>query len=444
MIFRRSMWMLSALLCLTVAAAEVKPGQGESKSYKIMVMGDAHFDGMEFHKVAAPTDGKKYERERNITMWKIKSPKLFAAAGKRATAEKAAFAVQLGDLVQGDCEDAKTQGELIRKGFATVKKNFPDIPLLIVKGNHDIRTLKKGKDNAAANAALLPIISNELGKKLKKNSCYAFMRGRDLFIAIDGFLPAKDTEAFVKKTLAAHPGTRYVFFMTHLPLMPASVGDPFWLVPGYDKIAAMLEKRNTLILAAHTHAPSLATRTTVQGKLTQLIVSSMGNAWSPKSRGKGRFVDWASYAKCVEEELPKTKKPEKTRSRWAAWKSNGDHTFRNFIRNSGFVVLEIDDEKVVAHYYIKASAKPAVKLKLLQNRRNSSPCFAPERSTSTPRRRLTVGRTRASGAFLRARPRSCLPSAACGAKEGPFPPFFLKKNRKKSKNGLQSVLSMLY
>ena len=364
--FRSWLWLLSALLCLT-SAAEVNPAKGDAKSYKIIVMGDAHFDAMEFHKTLPQTSGRKFERGRNITMWKAKSPALFAAAGKRAAAEHAAFAVQLGDLVQGDGDDAKTQGAMIRKGFAALKKNFPRMPLLIVKGNHDVRVVGKSKNNAAANAALLPVISKELGRKVAKNSCYAFMRGRDLYIAIDGFIPAKETEAFVKKTLAAHPDTRYVFFMTHLPILPASLGAPFWLVPGYDKIAALLETRNTLILAAHTHSPSLSTRTTKRGKLTQLIVSSMGNSWKAK-RGKGKCGDWESFVAAVENGIPKAKNPEKIRKLWTAWKNSGDHTFRHLFPNSGFAVLEIDDEKVVAHYYINTSAKPAVTLELLQNR----------------------------------------------------------------------------
>ena len=358
---------LSAWLCLTAVSAETTPGEGPSDSYKVLVMGDAHFDSGEFHKAPPATDGRKNERGRNLTMWEKQSPKLFAAAGKRASAEQAAFAVQLGDLVQGDCDNAKLQGEMIRKAFSAVKKNFPDIPLLIVKGNHDIRVVGKSRNNAAANAVLLPIISAELGHKVTKNSCYAFMRGRDLFIAIDGFIPAKETVAFVKKTLDAHPDTRYVFFMTHLPILPASLGAPFWLVPGYDKIAAMLEKRNTLILAAHTHSPSLATRTTGRGKITQLIVSSMGNSWKPK-RGKGKCGDWASFVSAVESSIPKAKNPDKVRKQWAAWKNSGDHTFRHLFPNSGFAVLEIDDEKVVARYYINTSAKPAVTLELLTNR----------------------------------------------------------------------------
>lgn len=367
MSFRRWLWLLSTLLCLaTAVAAEIKPAKGDTGSYKIVVMGDAHFDSEEFHRTKPSTSGKKYERSRNARMWKTKSPALFAAAGKRAASEHAAFAVQLGDMVQGDGDDAKTQGAMIRKGFAAIKKYFPDIPLLIVKGNHDIRVVGKNRNNDAANAALLPIISKELGRKVTKNSCYAFMRGRDLYIAIDGFIPAKAIEAFVKKSLAAHPDTRYVFFMTHLPVMPASLGMPFWLVPGYDRIAALLETRNTLILAAHTHSPSLSTRVTKRGKLTQLIVSSMGNAWSSK-RAKGKCADWENFASEVEKNIPKGKNQEKVRKQWTQWKSSGEFTFQHFLRNSGFVVLVIDDEQVVAHYYTSKSAKPAVKLKLLRN-----------------------------------------------------------------------------
>ena len=372
MIERSWMMKIRSLLCvlsiLFILASAGAAGQGEPGDYKVLVMGDAHFDAPEFHRTPPASDGRRHERSRNLKMWKANSPALFSAAGKRAAAEKVAFAVQLGDLAQGDCDDAELQGAMIRKAYATVKKNLPDgVPFLLVKGNHDIRTVGKSKNNAAANAVLLPIISKELGRKVTKNSCYAFMRGRDLYIAVDGFIPAKETEAFVKKTLDAHPDTRYVIFMTHLPLLPASIRAPFWLVPGYDKIAAMLETRNTLVLAAHTHSPSLSTRTTVRGKITQLIVSSMGNAWSSK-RIKGKFLDWAGFVSAVEGEIPKAKNPEKIRKRWTDWKSSGDMTFQYFFVNSGFVVLEIDDDQVVAHYYINTAAKPAATLKLLSGR----------------------------------------------------------------------------
>jgi len=356
---------LSVLFCLVSAWAA---GQGRAGGYRVLVMGDAHFDAPEFHRTPPATDGRKQERSRNLNMWKAKSPALFAAAGKRAAAEKVVFAVQLGDLAQGDCDDATLQGAMLRKAYATVRKNFPeDVPLLIVKGNHDIRTVGKSKNNAAADAVLLPILSKVLGRKLIKNSCYSFARGRDLYIAVDGFIPAKSIEAFVKKTLDNHPDTRYVVFMTHLPLLPASLGAPFWVVPGYDRIAALLETRNTLILAAHTHSPSLITRTSARGKLTQLIVSSMGSSWG-KKQVPGEIGDWESYAAAVKKRFPQSRHSERDGKRWAEWEKSGAFTLRQFSGNAGFVILDVDDEGVTARCFNDSSRKPAVTLKLLSGR----------------------------------------------------------------------------
>ena len=362
-------WFCGLLLLGIAAAAETpRPGEGNGNSYKVLVMGDAHFDAEKFHAAPPASSGRKKERERNLAMWKAQSPALFAAAGKRAAAESVAFAVQLGDLIQGDCDNAELQQAMIRKGFSELKKNFPRIPLLIVKGNHDIRTVKKSRHNAAANPALLPIISKELGKPVRKNSCYSFMRGRDLYIAVDGFISARAIAAFVQKTLAAHPDTRYVFFMTHLPLLPVAVGNPFWTVPGSERIVTLLESRNTLILAAHTHTPSLLTLTTKRGKLTQLITSSMGHSWGMKFT-PGALNDWQSYCDAVDKGLAKGgKAAESGKQRWAAWKNSGAWTFRHLCRNAGFVVLDVNGDGVSARVFINRSAKPGLTLKLLTAR----------------------------------------------------------------------------
>ena len=359
---------LAALLCSSLFAAPIGPGEGAKTSYKVLVMGDAHFDAPEFHRIPPTTDARKNERSRNLKMWKAKSPALFAAAGKRAAAEKVAFAVQLGDLSQGDCDDEELQGAMIRKAFDTVKKKFPaDVPLLIVKGNHDIRTVKKNKNNAGANAALLPIISRELGTPVKKNTCYSFTRGRDLYIAIDDFISAKAIEAFVKKSLDAHPKTRYVIFMSHLPLLPASVGNPFWVVPGHERIAALLETRNTLILAAHTHSPSLITRTSARGKLTQLIVSSMGHSWGMK-HAPGEREWWDAYTDAVKKNLADGKDSERDAKLWAEWESSGSFTYRHLFHNAGFVILDVGDEALTVRCFNTPSRKPGLTLKLLSGR----------------------------------------------------------------------------
>ena len=174
---------------VVLGASERGEGSGGS-SYRVLVLGDLHFDSEEFHRAPPASVNKRKERERNLRMWKARSPRLLETASGRAKAEKAVFAVQLGDLVQGDCDDRDLQRAMIVRGFGMLKGYFNALPLVIVKGNHDIRTVKKHKDNAVADSTLMPLVAGELGIPTPANGNYAFTQGQDLFIGIDGFLPA--------------------------------------------------------------------------------------------------------------------------------------------------------------------------------------------------------------------------------------------------------------
>ena len=350
---------------VVLGASERGEGSGGS-SYRVLVLGDLHFDGEEFHRAPPASVNKRKERERNLRMWKARSPRLLETASGRAKAEKAVFAVQLGDLVQGDCDDRDLQRAMIVRGFGMLKGYFNALPLVIVKGNHDIRTVKKHKDNAVADSTLMPLVAGELGIPTPANGNYAFTQGQDLFIGIDGFLPAGECVAFVKKTLAEHPKTRYVFFMTHLPILPASVGSPFWLLPGHHRISALLETRRTVILAAHTHIPSLVSRSTVNGKLVQLIVSSVGTAWSRRV-SPAPLGDWPSYAAAVKKHLAQGKNAVKSEKEWLDMESMGTYTYEQLFYNAGFAVLDVDDRGVAARYYTDGSDKPALTLPLVSN-----------------------------------------------------------------------------
>ena len=335
-------------------------------SYKVMILGDTHFDGAEFHKAAPKAKNKQAERARNLKMWSGGSKSLLAAAGAKAKSEKVAFAVQLGDLAQGDCDNPALQTAMLRKGFAAVKSYFPEVPLLLVKGNHDIRTDLKAQDNATANRALLPLLAKELRVKSQPRFCYSRLKGRDLFIVIDGFVPAKESIAFVKKTLEDNPDTRHVFLLTHLPLIPTSPGGPFWLLPGHYQLAEMLEKRQAIVLAAHTHIPAITTRATANGRITQLVTTSMGHQW----RGKiapSKIQDWESYTALAKKNSIRGKNAAKMRRAWQSMEAKGTYTHKQIFYNSGFVVLEIQDRRIVAHIYTNASVKPSASLLLSVN-----------------------------------------------------------------------------
>lgn len=352
-----------AAAAAAVQAAAPQPFEGGSE-YRVLILSDTHFDAEEFHQSPGANKSRQKERERNLGMWKSRSPKLLEAAAGRAEAVGAAFVVHLGDMAQGDCDTPELQKAMIEKAFADLKKYFPKLPLVVVKGNHDIRTKEKRRDNDTANAALLPLVAKELKFGELKNGNYAFRYGPDLFIAVDGFVSARECVAFVKKTLDDNQHTRYVFLLTHLPLLPASPGSSFWLLPGHYQIASLLETRQTLVLAGHTHRPSFTTRSTKTGRLPQLVVCSLGASFRSKA-APGNIQDWQSFLTEAKKNTIRGDNAAKMRKAWRIMESKGTYTHKQLFANSGFVVLDIGNRKVESRYYINASAKPASTMLLM-------------------------------------------------------------------------------
>ena len=341
-------------------------GAADAEAYKVLVLGDVHYDAPELH--AELNYVKRPVFRRNVNMWKKATPELLTLAAKRAEAEKPEFAIQLGDIVQGDGGNAELQKRMLRAGFAAVKKYFPRLPLWVVKGNHDVRLRIGSNDNAPANEVLMPLVAAEFGISGLENGNHAFRRGRDLYISVDGFIPAPEVAAFVKKALEDNADARYVFLLTHLPVLPADPAVPFWLLPGHYEVAELLETRPSVILAAHTHVPSIGTRVTARGKIVQLVVTSMGCEWNPKSVMVPRFDSWQKVL-----EYGKTLRAAGMNRgndrRWPVLASKGDYTFREFFRNSGFVMLDVDDERVAARYFIDGGDAPGARIVLFERRK---------------------------------------------------------------------------
>ncbi|MBQ9337744.1 MAG: metallophosphoesterase [Lentisphaeria bacterium] len=351
-----------------LAAAENQDKNASLRSaepaYQVTVLGDVHYDGPEFH--VKPQHGNRAkERKRNFAMWKKNSPDLLKTAADQ-TAKSSAFVVQLGDLTQGDCDTIELQENLFKKAFAAIKTYFPDLPVLIVKGNHDVRCIKQNNPAPAKNA-LLPLVAAELGEKELADGNYAFLKGKDLYISLDGFIGAPKIVAFLKKTLEKHPETRYVFVMTHLPVLAASVGRPFWRLPGSDKVLAMVENRRCVILAGHTHIWSFIERRTEHGRVAQLITTSMGISWTPGHELK-KTMDWQQYADAVRARNGKSAEGQKVIKSFDAMAAAGQYDFSLYGGKSGFTVLDINDSRVEAKIYTDNSGTPALTLTLVENR----------------------------------------------------------------------------
>ena len=334
----------------------------EDHKYKVMILGDIHYDSAEFHQQEAPSKALKKERIRNYEMWKGPSVKLLESAGKRAKSESCVFAIQMGDIAQGDADTPELLGKMLEKAFRTVKSYFPDIPLLAVKGNHDIRGYRKTIQRPADNV-LMGLVTKELGAG--KGSSWTFRKGKDLYIGIDGFRPEKQCIAFVKKALQDNPDTRYVFLVTHLPLIPATVHSPFWNLPGNFEIADLLEKRKTVILAGHTHSFSIVSRKSRNGKLIQLVSTSLGRDWL-SGKPMQPSLDWTSVREAAQKTV-RGKNAEKTRRILETLDSKGEYSARIYTRISGYVILNIGEERVEAAIYT-GEGKPVLTEILAENR----------------------------------------------------------------------------
>ena len=360
--------LFSLFAVLVLAAAPPRAG----KSYRVLMLGDTHYDEMKFHRSKPATANKSGEQSRNLKMWKGASQRLLTAANRRAAAVGAVCAFQLGDISQGDADGPELMRDMLGTAYAKVGSFFPRLQLFPVKGNHDIRLRgKNGKgksDSGPYRDAILPKLSKMLGVPPLDRANYTLTLGEDLYIVIDGFYPAEDCTEFVKRSLEEHPRARYVFLLTHLPVLPASSGGPFWLLPGHFEIADLLETRNAVILSAHTHSFSLATRTTRRGRIVQLITTSMGAGWNPGSIARSKPFGWKDLvARSHESEkgLQRSGGKDKLMKQWEIMESKGSYTFRKFFANSGFTVIEAAPAGVTAYIYADDSDKPAETVALI-------------------------------------------------------------------------------
>ena len=81
-----------------------------------------------------------------------------------------------------------------------------------------------------------------------------------------------------------------------------------------------------------------------------------------------KYDSWETFSQ-ASRKLAKPKYRYNSPEKWEGLAKNGTYTFRQLFDNSGFVVLDINDERVEARYYTDASDRPSAVLQLLTNDR---------------------------------------------------------------------------
>ena len=255
----------------------------DGDTYSVALLGDTHFDSTDTKKYHAEyltdTSKARYElhlREhvRNAEMWADCMPRLLKASAVCLRSD-AAFALQMGDLVQGDCANPAIHKRMLADMLGIAKRAYGELPFVTVVGNHDIR----GTGALAAYDEMMPSIMSAELKCPVPGTTFAFRQGPDAYIVVD-FNAPRPNVALLKRLLAESADARHVFVVSHGPAIPNCAGRWFLLGwPKYDaarrEIRRLLAERNAIVLAGHTHCLEYYDCVFPEGRITQFVANSV-------------------------------------------------------------------------------------------------------------------------------------------------------------------------
>ena len=264
--------------------------------YSVVVLGDLHYDGdtpKKFHSEYIKTlNGAKPQRldefKRNAKMWAGPSRKMLEASGKCVPADTA-FVLQLGDLIQGDCESNAIHTQMLAEATSLLETTYPGLPIVTVCGNHDIR---QGTSSQGATKAycqfMLPYLTRQLAgfaTNAVTKTTFSFRRGPDLWIFADYNVGGRDI-GVIKKLLADNEDARYTFFCSHAPVIPSDISAKNHarrgIFLGSEKndrqrreMRAIFAKRNVIVLCGHLHDLEHNVWQGDGGSITEMLLNSV-------------------------------------------------------------------------------------------------------------------------------------------------------------------------
>jgi len=189
-------------------------------------------------------------------MWKKRCRDLVAASAELARKNPTQVVLQVGDLVQGDCDDAATHLKMLSDARSFVSGTYPpSMQFWTVMGNHDVR----GKDAREAYAKFAQkLMRPQIGKNMQY-PVTAFDYGRDRWIFCD--FETRDIEALIKE-LDRKTRARYTFLVTHSPVIAIDSKAYWWRLAGEKfcdeatrkRLLQALSRRHAIVLTGHSHS----------------------------------------------------------------------------------------------------------------------------------------------------------------------------------------------
>ncbi len=260
-----SLFFLASILFAVTGCISVAPC---TDSYSVAVLGDLHYDDARFHTPASP--GVKSKQ----AMWKKESPAILAASGD-VVGRDTAFALQLGDIVDGGTSSYTTHTQSLAEATSLLERTYRGLPVVVVCGNHDPgRSAFRDFMIPWQAAQMAHLATNEV-----KDTTFAFRHGPDLWVVIN-FNEGTRTVPKVKKLLADNPDVRYTFVAIHGPVLPMDVWKVHWFYLGNEdaqrrEMRALFAKRNAIVFSAHVHSLEFKDWYGDGGRITEMVLNSV-------------------------------------------------------------------------------------------------------------------------------------------------------------------------
>lgn len=351
-------------LTLVVVAGCLTSSSASDKSYSVTVLGDLHYDAEPLERFHVRGGVRADEFRRNVNMWKSLSPALLAASA-RLVGPDTAFALQLGDLIQGQSASYAAHTQMLAEATGILETNYPGLPIVTVCGNHDIL----GRDNAekAYKDYMIPWQARQMAfltTNSVERTTFGFRHGPDLWVFVNFNYP-KSSFATVEKLFEENPDVRYTFVATHGPVLPMDVWKRRWFYLGESaqdslrrKMRKLLAERHAIVLAGHVHSMEYKDWYGDGGRITEMVVSSV----TLFDSGKPRPVDPQVISETPDDYGAWLKTAPTNAANTAFAALYAEYTpglkKRYAARAAGHHILRISDRGVKLEYYGGDSEKP--------------------------------------------------------------------------------------
>ena len=333
-------------------------------SYSVSILGDTHFDAepesvYHSHYDESNKWAKVQHEEfrRNGEMWRARCRELLASSARLAHEQETRFILQLGDIIQGDCDDVPTHKKMLDDCIKMLRAPYPDdLPFLTVVGNHDFRG--KGAKEAYFQFAE-PFMSREIGKEVKYPA-FAFRQGKDLWV----FCHFETTDLNpIADLIDADPAARRVFLVTHGPFTTFECGGSYrWRLGGRKECEASrprlyetLSRRHAIVLSGHTHTTNFYLHANKFGGFSEFTANSV---WAKPELATGAAIQdkAADYGKLGLARIPSDKRADFTRELDFFRPGLKEYFYND---GAGHYRLDVSDNAVTMAFYPGAATEPA-------------------------------------------------------------------------------------